>query len=134
MAVNFKRKVLVFDEYDAIAADAGLQTELVSFLRKKPAVPVVLLSKPSRSSKAAEFAKGLPAFALRPAPAPEVEAFLARVAAAELSPERCAAVDIPDLVRRSRGDLRAAVSELAMRLGSKDEFAEGLDALEAVVR
>ncbi len=148
LSVTMRRKLIVVDEFDALTAtDSTAATDVLSFVRGKPPVPVLVLSHATRSQKAQEFAKAWPRFAFGRPGDKAVESLLAKVAAAQ-GLDGVPAETLADLARRVRGDVRAALMalELAARGGGgdaapdaaapdvKDECAEGLDLTEALLR
>lgn len=156
VSVTLRRKVVVVDEFDALAGgDTLAMSEVLAFCRSKPRLPVLVLSHATRSAKSLEFAKTWPKFAFGRPGAGAVAAYLGRVAAAHGI--RASEDDIGALARGARGDLRSALIRLDMhRLGgrelddhgdraradagashqdhAKDEAIEGLDITEAVLR
>ena len=76
MAVTFKKKVIVVDEFDAIVASDPATSAAIGAAIKVNRVPVVLVANSFRS-KAAELPRGHAAFALKDGPPPEVRAIFA---------------------------------------------------------
>ena len=144
VSVTLKRKIIVVDEFDALAGgDTLAMSDVLSFARSKPRLPVLVLSHATRSSKTLEFAKTWPKFAFGRPGAGAVAAHLKRVAVKHGI--RASDEDIDRLAREARGDVRAALIGLDLRrLGtgheasgdvhSKDEAVEALDLTEAVLR
>lgn len=151
VSVTMRRKVIVVDELDALgSADSSALADVLAFARSKPPLPVLFATHATRSQKPHEFAKTWPRFAFgRPTDA-KVRACLARLVAKH-GIDQIDDSQLDDLVKRARGDVRAAVMalDLARRGGGgcggggrhacqivdiKDEATEGLDLVEAVLR
>jgi len=152
VSVTLRRKVIVVDEFDAIAAcDAAAGADILSFARSKPPVPVLVLAHATRSSKSLEYAKTWPKFCFGRPSAPAVAACLRQVAATF---DIAVAADCIDALAKSvKGDVRAALNALDLHrrspsqpggqataqpgdqgMSAKDETTEGLDLVEAVLR
>lgn len=144
VSVTLRRKVIVVDEFDALAGgDTLALSDVLAFARSKPRLPVLVLSHATRSAKTLEFAKAWPKFAFgRPGAGP-VAAYLRRVAARHGI--GAADEDLAALARAARGDVRAALVALDLWRRSRgapgpgpvhanDEAVEGLDLTEAVLR
>lgn len=145
LSVTMRRKVIVIDEFDALASgDTMAASDVLSFVRSKPPVPILVLSHSTRSSKTLEFAKAWPKFAFGRPPTAALAAYLRAVA----DKQGIAVADVTDLASRVRGDVRAALMALDFghrgqdaaaapgepEFGTKDEAVEGLDLTEAVLR
>ena len=138
VSVTLRRKIIVIDEIEALAAggDAAALSDALAFVKAKPPLPVLFLGHVTRSQKAQEFAKAWPRFAFGRPSAPAVGQYLRRVASQHAIP----ADAVDDIAAKARGDVRAALMALdLLRRGTgtvdfKDEAPEGLDLTEAVLR
>lgn len=139
LSVTMRRKVVIIDEFDALSSgDTMATSDVLSFVRGKPPVPILVLSHSTRSAKSLEFAKAWPKFAFgRPGMA-TMTAYLRTTATkhgVEISDQ-----DVEALAKQVRGDVRAALMALELRrrggaeIHTKDEATEGLDLTEAVLR
>lgn len=140
VSVTLRRKIIVVDEFDALSAsDSAAAADALAFAKSKPPLPVLFLSHSTRSQKSQEFAKAWPKFPFGKPSAAAMASFVAHTAqrhGIELSPERR-----DDILRRTKGDVRAALMalELVRRGGEaapdvKDEAADALDLTDAVLR
>jgi len=148
VSVTMRRKVLVIDEFDAMSGDSVAASEVLSFVRSKPPLPVLIAAHSTRSQKSQEFAKGWPRFAFRRLTDKAVEGYLAKVATRHGVP--VGGPELADLAASVRGDLRAALMALDLRrrgsgggsgsgpeattVDVKDEVSDGLDLVESVLR
>ena len=115
VAVSGRAKVLVVDEFDALAADAAAWAELSPWLRT-PRLTVLCLARASRSARVADLTKGYARFVFRAPPAPAIARVLLAAAPGD-------ALEAARLAAAARGDVRAALAAWRMA-GPRAEPAE----------
>lgn len=141
LSVTMRRKLIVVDEFDALAAtDSAAASDVLAFVRSKPPLPVLVLTHATRSQKALEYAKAWTRFSFGKPSDKALAAYLARVV--QHHDLQVDASELQALASSVHGDVRAALMalELAARGGSvdtanaKDECVEGLDLTEDLLR
>jgi hypothetical protein len=146
--VTLRPKIIVVDEVDAM--DSATLADVVAFVKTRPPAKVLLLAHTMRSQKPLEFAKKWPVFAFGKPSETTLRAYLARVVREHGLPADDQ--DLQRLARQAAGDVRAALTALDImsrgRSGKtdgasdavqehqnfKDEFADPLDLVDAVLR
>ena len=141
-AVNGKRKVVIVDEYDVIIGDAAASVDVASFLKKKPAAPVVLLAHTARSTKTSDAAgKTADRFLFQRPTWPAVAKRLAKIC--EADDIDASAAQLEELARTVKGDVRGALAALDMyarkpctatTIEIRDVSDEGLDVVDSLLR
>ena len=145
VTVTLRRKLIVVDEIDA-GGDASPLAEALAFAKTSPPLPVLFVGKSMRSQKPHEFAKAWPRFAFARPPASKLAAYLASVAAKH----GVQGLDVAELAKRCRGDVRSAIMAMDMHRraaaptaapaapaaapAAKDEAEDGLDLVEAILK
>lgn len=140
-AVNGKRKVVIVDEYDVIVGDGAASVDVASFLKRRPAAPVVLLAHAVRSAKTSDAAgKGAAKFVFQRPSWAVVARRLAKIC--ELDGIDASAAQLEALARTVRGDVRGALAALDMyarkpcraeTIEVRDVGEEGLDVVDALL-
>ena len=140
-AVNGKRKVIVIDEYDVIVGDAAASVDVASFLKRKPAAPVVLLAHAVRSAKSTDAAgKAADRFVFQRPTWPVVARRLAAIC--ESDGIDASAAQLEALARTVKGDVRGALAALDMyarrpcaaeTIEVRDVSEEGLDVVDMLL-
>jgi hypothetical protein len=140
-AVNGKRKVVIIDEYDVIVGDAAASVDVASFLKRKPAAPVVLLAHAVRSAKSADAAgKAADRFVFQRPTWPVVARRLSQIC--EIDGIDASAAQLEALARTVKGDVRGALAALDMyarrpcaaeTIEVRDVSEEGLDVVDMLL-
>ena len=113
VAVNGKRKVVIIDEYDIINGDAASSVDVSSFLKRKPAAPVVLLGHTVRSLKTLDAAgKDAAKFVFQRPSWATVHKRLTKIC--EADGIDASAAQLEELARTVKGDVRCALAALDM--------------------